>query len=672
MNPKRNRSRDIGFYMLILVLIACTVFTVLNTEEPDKMSYAEVKDLFTEKKVESFVYDGTKNLLTMKVRDSSAKKGIKEVSYEMYSFSLFYEDLGETIEQQYKDGTIKDYQIEPVRSSWWLQLIPYALLFGLMIFWIVMMTRANGGGVGGGVNKFGKARTRLGSEEKNRKTFADVAGADEEKEELQELVEFLKNPRAFTDMGARIPKGVLLVGPPGTGKTLLAKAVAGEAGVQFLSISGSDFVELYVGVGASRVRDLFDQAKKVAPAIIFIDEIDAVGRQRGSGLGGGHDEREQTLNQLLVEMDGFGNNEGVIVMAATNRADILDNALLRPGRFDRQVYVGLPDIKGREAILKIHARGKVLAEDVDLNSIAKGTPGFSGADLENLMNEAALLAVRRKHRFVTMADCEEAILKVEMGPEKKSRKMSDKAKRLTAYHESGHAVAGKYLKNVDPVHYITIIPRGMAGGFTLFRPQEDLENFKSKSEMFENIVMALGGRISEKLFLDDISTGASGDIQQASNIARSMVMRYGMSDKLGPILYDSSDHSIFIGRDFGTTKSYSEETAGLIDEEVKRIFDEASALCEKILTEHADELKAIAEYLLVHETMDKEEFDYYFEHHEFMPESEKAARKAQIDSTIERPARKIARFDDEPVVDPTAGICDEPEKTEAQSEDKNE
>ena len=658
--------------MLILVLIACTVFTVLNTEEPDKMSYAEVKDLFTEKKVESFVYDGTKNLLTMKVRDSSAKKGIKEVSYEMYSFSLFYEDLGETIEQQYKDGTIKDYQIEPVRSSWWLQLIPYALLFGLMIFWIVMMTRANGGGVGGGVNKFGKARTRLGSEEKNRKTFADVAGADEEKEELQELVEFLKNPRAFTDMGARIPKGVLLVGPPGTGKTLLAKAVAGEAGVQFLSISGSDFVELYVGVGASRVRDLFDQAKKVAPAIIFIDEIDAVGRQRGSGLGGGHDEREQTLNQLLVEMDGFGNNEGVIVMAATNRADILDNALLRPGRFDRQVYVGLPDIKGREAILKIHARGKVLAEDVDLNSIAKGTPGFSGADLENLMNEAALLAVRRKHRFVTMADCEEAILKVEMGPEKKSRKMSDKAKRLTAYHESGHAVAGKYLKNVDPVHYITIIPRGMAGGFTLFRPQEDLENFKSKSEMFENIVMALGGRISEKLFLDDISTGASGDIQQASNIARSMVMRYGMSDKLGPILYDSSDHSIFIGRDFGTTKSYSEETAGLIDEEVKRIFDEASALCEKILTEHSDELKAIAEYLLVHETMDKEEFDYYFEHHEFMPESEKAARKAQIDSTIERPARKIARFDDEPVVDPTAGISDEPEKTEDQSEDKKE
>lgn len=670
MNPKRNRTRDIGFYVLIFVLIACTVYTLMTSKETDKMTYSEVKDLFINKQVVSFVYDGTSNELIMKVKDANAKDGTKEVAYNMYSFSLFYDDLGDTIEQQYKDGIIKEYQIEPIRSSWWIQLIPYILLVGLMVFWVVMMTKANGGGgVGGGINKFGKARTRLGSEEKNQKTFADVAGADEEKEELQELVEFLKNPRSFTDMGARIPKGVLLVGPPGTGKTLLAKAVAGEAGVQFLSISGSDFVELYVGVGASRVRDLFDQAKKIAPAIIFIDEIDAVGRQRGSGLGGGHDEREQTLNQLLVEMDGFGNNEGVIVMAATNRADILDNALLRPGRFDRQVYVGLPDIKGREAILKIHARGKVLAEDVDLNSIAKGTPGFSGADLENLMNEAALLAVRRKHRFITMEDCEEAILKVEMGPEKRSRKMSNKAKRLTAYHESGHAIAGRYLKNVDPVHYITIIPRGQAGGFTLFRPQEDLENFKSKSEMFESIVMALGGRMAEKLFLDDISTGASGDIQQASNIARSMVMRYGMSEKLGPILYDSSDHSIFIGRDFGTTKSYSEETAALIDEEVKRIFDEASALCEKILTEHADELRAIAEYLLANETMDADEFNYYFEHHEFMPESEKAARKAHNDSTIERPARKIARFDDDPATDPAEGISDEPE---AKPEDKPE
>ena len=428
-------------------------------------------------------------------------------------------------------------------------------------------------------------------------------------------------------------------------------------------------MELYVGVGAGRVRDLFDQAKKVAPAIIFIDEIDAVGRQRGSGLGGGHDEREQTLNQLLVEMDGFGSNEGVIVMAATNRADILDNALLRPGRFDRQVYVGLPDIRGREAILKIHSRDKHLAEDVDLNSIAKGTPGFAGADLENLMNEAALLAVRRKHRFITMEDIDEAILKVQMGPEKKSRKMSEKARRLTAYHEAGHAVCGRFLEHVDPVHYITIIPRGAAGGFTLFRPQEDLENFKSRAEMFESIVMALGGRMAEKLFLDDISTGASGDIQQASSIARDMVMRYGMSDRLGPILYDSSDHSIFIGRDFGTTKSYSEETAGVIDEEVKSIFDSASALCEKILTDHRDQLIAIAEYLLQHETMEAEEFNYFFEHGEFMPISPKAARQAANDSTIERPARKISMTDGYAEENKTLPETEQEEKPENKGED---
>ncbi len=658
MKPQRNRTRDIGFYILILVLLACTVFTLLGGSEESDLSYAQVKDLFKQEKVQEFTYNGTKNILQMKVKDSESESGYKDVYYKMYSFSLFYEDMGELVEEQYDKGIIKDYQIEPVQSSWWIQLIPYVLFIGFMVFWVVMMNRLNGGGGAGGAAKFGKARTRLGSEEKNKKTFADVAGADEEKAELQELVEFLKNPRAFTQMGARIPKGVLLVGPPGTGKTLLAKAVAGEAGVQFLSISGSDFVELYVGVGASRVRDLFDQAKKVAPAIIFIDEIDAVGRQRGSGLGGGHDEREQTLNQLLVEMDGFGNNEGVIVMAATNRSDILDNALLRPGRFDRQVYVGLPDIKGREEILKIHSRGKPLAEDVSLKSIAKGTPGFSGADLENLMNEAALLAVRRRHRFITMEDCDEAILKVEMGPEKKSHKISDKAKRLTAYHESGHAIAAKYLEHVDPVHYITIIPRGMAGGFTLFRPEEDAENFTSKSQMFERIVTGLGGRIAEKLFLDDISTGASGDIQQASSIARSMVMRYGMSDKLGPILYDSSDHSIFIGRDFGTTKSYSEETAAIIDEEVKRIFDEAAALCEKILTEHRETLIGVAEYLLENESMDRETFDYYCEHGVF-PEPKPAP--AMQDDTIERPARKIARFDDAPENDASAGMADEPD-----------
>ena len=658
MKPQRNRARDIGFYVLILVLLACTLFTLLNQEPENELSYAQVKDFFKDEKVQEFTYNGSKNLLEMKVKDSSAKDGYKTVYYKMYSFSLFYEEFGDLIDEQYDKGIIKDYQIEPVQSTWWLQLIPYVLFIGFMVFWIVMMQRAQGGGGAGGAMKFGKARTRLGSEEKNRKTFNDVAGADEEKAELQELVEFLKDPKSFTKMGARIPKGVLLVGPPGTGKTLLAKAVAGEAGVQFLSISGSDFVELYVGVGASRVRDLFDQAKKVAPAIIFIDEIDAVGRQRGSGLGGGHDEREQTLNQLLVEMDGFGNNEGVIVMAATNRADILDNALLRPGRFDRQVYVGMPDIKGREAILKIHARGKPLADDVDLKSIAKGTPGFSGADLENLMNEAALLAVRRKHRFITMQDCDEAILKVEMGPEKKSRKMSDKAKRLTAYHESGHAITSKFLQHTDPVHYITIIPRGMAGGFTLYRPDEDTEDFTSKAQMFERIVSCLGGRIAEKLFLDDISTGASGDIQQATSIARNMVTRYGMSEKLGPIQYDSSDHSIFIGRDFGQTKSYSEETAALIDEEVKRIFDEASVLCEKILTEHRDTLIGVAEYLLENESMDRDTFDYYCEHGTF-PEPKPAP--AMQDDTIERPARKIARFDDPPTEDASAGMADEPD-----------
>ena len=644
MKPNRNRARDLGFYVLLIVIMMAVIFTMTGEKDTNKIkNYSDLVDLFTEEKVQSFRTEGSTIILEVRTGDAIAPT--EEMKYDLYSFGVFYEDFKDIIKSQYESGVLEEYDYdEGFVAPWWASMIPYVLVMvGVMALWYVMMNKAGGGA--GGIAKFSKARTRLGSDEKNKKTFADVAGCDEEKEELSEIVDFLKNPKAYTAMGARIPKGVLLVGPPGTGKTLLAKAVAGEAGVQFLSISGSDFVELYVGVGAGRVRDLFEQAKKVAPAIIFIDEIDAVGRQRGSGLGGGHDEREQTLNQLLVEMDGFGSNEGVIVMAATNRADILDNALLRPGRFDRQIYVGLPDIKGREAILKIHSRGKPLGDDVDLNSIAKGTPGFSGADLENLMNEAALLAVRRRHRFIAMADIDEAILKVQMGPEKKSRKMSDKARRLTAYHESGHAIAGKFLAHVDPVHYITIIPRGGAGGFTLFRPQEDLENFKSREELFDNIVMALGGRMAEKLFLDDISTGASADIQQASSIARNMVMRYGMSDRLGPILYDSSDHSIFIGRDFGQTKSYSEETAAIIDEEVKHIFDEASALCEKILTDHRDDLIAIAEYLLVNETMEAEEFAYYFEHHEFMPESMKAAKNVVHDDTIERPARKISMTD---------------------------
>lgn len=644
MKPQRNRTRDLGFYILIMVIMIAVIFTMTRDTGSGKIeNYSDLVDLFNEEKVQSFRTEG--NIIILELR-TDEEDITEEKTYDLYNFSVFYTDFSELIQEQYQAGILEKYDYdEGFVVPWWASFLPYLLIMvAAMALWYVMMNKASGGGAGG-VAKFSKARTKLGSEEKNKKTFADVAGCEEEKEELSEIVDFLKDPKQYTSMGARIPKGVLLVGPPGTGKTLLAKAVAGEANVQFLSISGSDFVELYVGVGAGRVRDLFEQAKKVAPAIIFIDEIDAVGRQRGSGLGGGHDEREQTLNQLLVEMDGFGNNEGVIVMAATNRADILDAALLRPGRFDRQVYVGLPDIRGREAILKIHARDKQLGDDVDLNSIAKGTPGFAGADLENLMNEAALLAVRRRHRFITMEDVDEAILKVQMGPEKKSRKMSEKARRLTAYHESGHAVAGRYLKHVDPVHYITIIPRGMAGGFTLFRPQEDLENFKSREEMFESIVMALGGRIAEKLFLDDISTGASGDIQQASSIARDMVMKYGMSERLGPISYDTSGHSIFIGRDFGQTKSYSEETAGIIDEEVKAIFDKAAALCEQILSEHANQLRDLAEYLLVHETMEADEFNYYFDYGEFMPESVRAARSVKLDDTIERPARKISMID---------------------------
>ena len=674
MKPNRNRARDLGFYVLLLVILVAVIFTMTRETEPDQIeTYSELVDLFKQEKVQSFVYrpGSSSNRVILELRTGDPAMPTEQKSYDLYSFSVFYEDFHEIIEQQYADGIIETYDYETgVVIPWWASILPYILLMGgALVLWYVMMNRMGGGGAGG-IARFSKARTCSGSEEKNKKTFNDVAGCDEEKEELAEIVDFLRDPKAYTAMGARIPKGVLLVGPPGTGKTLLAKAVAGEANVEFLSISGSDFVELYVGVGAGRVRDLFDQAKKVAPAIVFIDEIDAVGRQRGSGLGGGHDEREQTLNQLLVEMDGFGNNEGVIVMAATNRADILDNALLRPGRFDRQVYVGLPDIKGREAILRIHSREKHLAEDVDLLNIAKGTPGFSGADLENLMNEAALLAVRRKHRFINQEDIDEAILKVQMGPEKKSRKMSDRAKRLTAYHESGHAVAARFCEHVDPVHYITIIPRGAAGGFTLFRPQEDVENFTSKSEMFENIVVALGGRTAERLFLEDISTGASGDIQQATSLARDMVRRYGMSDRLGPISYDSSGHSIFIGRDFGQTKSYSEETAGMIDEEVKKIFDEAAALCEKILTEHGEQLRSIAEYLLEHETMEKEVFDYFFEHGEFPAEDPKLARMARNDVTIERPARKISMTDGEAETLPEAQEQQtEPPQTEPPTEE---
>ena len=655
IGPDKNKARQIGFYVLIALLLVATIYTLTRGNKIESLTYSEVIELFENSKVKSFALDSDGNL-TMELKE--AYKGSTTFNYRVGSFGIFYTDLNDLIREQKAAGILTEYDYPPAQElAWWVAFVPYMVIFLMMgALWFAMMRSAQGGGAGG-VMKFSKARTRLGSEEKKKKTFADVAGADEEKEELQEIVEYLKNPRAYSEMGARIPKGVLLVGPPGTGKTLLAKAVAGEAGVEFLSISGSDFVELYVGVGAGRVRDLFEQAKKVAPAIVFIDEIDAVGRQRGSGLGGGHDEREQTLNQLLVEMDGFNDNEGVIVMAATNRADILDNALLRPGRFDRRVYVGLPDIKGREEILKVHARGKRLGDDVNLKEIAKGTPGFTGADLENLLNEAALLAVRRRNRFIHQADIDDAILKVAMGPEKKSRVITEKERRLTAYHEAGHAVTAHWLEHVDPVQYITIIPRGQAGGFTLMRQQDD-KSYRSRSEMFEDIVMSLGGRMAEKIFLDDISTGASGDIQQATNVARNMVTVYGMSDRLGPISFDSAGHSIFIGRDFGQTKSYSEETAAVIDEEIKRIFDEAAALCESILREHADVLVGVAEYLLENETMDGADFNYYCDHKELPPKAPEApapeVREPAEEAApeMELPVQEASEEPGQPVTDP--------------------
>ena len=648
-----------------MIILLAVIYTMLTPrQEQEALSYADVVEMFQNEEVESFVVEGGNLIITRK----GAAETDPAVTYDLYDVGMFWNQLGDLIQQQKDAGIISDYDFQTgCVAPWWLSMIPYLLIIvAFFALWYYMMNKAGGGGGAPGVGKFGKARTRLGSEEQKKVTFKDVAGCEEEKAELEEVVNFLKNPKAYTDMGARIPKGVLLVGPPGTGKTLLAKAVAGEAGVQFLSISGSDFVELYVGVGASRVRDLFDQAKKVAPAIIFIDEIDAVGRQRGSGLGGGHDEREQTLNQLLVEMDGFSNNEGVIVMAATNRDDILDNALTRPGRFDRRVYIGLPDIRGREAILRVHAKGKPLADDVNLNSVARGTPGFSGADLENLLNEAALMAVSNGKRFITSYEIEEAIRKVEMGPEKKSKVMSERARKLTAYHEGGHAVVSEFLDHTDPVHYITIIPRGPSGGATYFRPKEDLENFHSYSELFEDIVVSLGGRVSERLFLDDISTGASGDIQQATNLARAMVTQFGMSERLGPISYDSSGHSIFIGRDFGTTKSYSEETAAIIDEEVKRIFDEANAKCESILREHADTLKGVAEYLLQNESMDGEDFSYFCRHGELPP---KKPEPKMRDSSIEPPARKISYTFDEPKETPQIESGDA--QTQAEPKDEN-
>ena len=596
------RRPGVSILPLMLIVILCVSWlTQLN--QRDEMTYDEMVQLFEQQKVEAFRFTDSSTLM-LQVKGSD-----QPVRCRIHDYILFYSDLNDLVKEQKAAGIIKSYSYPPPEGTDWLGImLPYlmmALMFGGM--WYLMSVRAQGGMGPDRMAKFGSAQIRGLSEKDKQVTFADVAGADEENEELREIVEFLKNPKKYIDLGARIPKGVLLVGPPGTGKTLLAKAVAGEAGVGFLSISGSDFVELYVGVGASRVRDLFEQAKKQSPAIVFIDEIDAVGRQRGTGLGGGHDEREQTLNQLLVEMDGFAANEGVVVLAATNRADVLDPALLRPGRFDRQVYVGLPDIKGREEILKVHAKGKPLAEDVSLRKLAQGTAGFTGADLENLINEGALLAARKDQHFITMQNLKDAEIKVIAGPEKKSRVIPQHERELTAYHEAGHAVVMHMLPGQDPVSQITIVPRGMAGGMTISLPEED-RSYLSKHYMEDQVVGLLGGRVAEKLCLNDISTGASNDIQRATAIARKMVTVYGMSERLGTVSFDSGNDEVFIGRTMGHSRGYSEAVAAQIDQEVKDLVDGAYRRCQDILEAQRDKLEQVAQYLLEHETMERDAF----------------------------------------------------------------
>ena len=604
---ERRRSRSL---LLILILVAAVLisYAMSNARRAGDVSYSQLRQYLTEEQVTTLSIHDTR--LTGKLRDGSM------FTCQIYSFDTFYSDFNDLVVEQADKGIIESYDYQPGSSTNWLQiLLPYVLAFFAFILLMNIMTRMNGG-PGGAVNdkmaRFGEARIQDIPSDGKKVTFKDVAGADEEKEELEEIVQFLRDPDRYTQLGAHIPKGVLLVGPPGTGKTLLAKAVAGEADVAFLSISGSDFVEMYVGVGASRVRDLFEQAKKQSPAIVFIDEIDAVGRQRGSGLGGGHDEREQTLNQLLVEMDGFAANEGVVVLAATNRVDILDPALLRPGRFDRQVFVGLPDIKGRQDILTIHAKGKPLAEDVDLAKVARATAGFTGADLENLLNEAALLTGRRGQKFITEDAIQQSVIKVIAGPEKHSRVIPEQERRLTAYHEAGHAVVIHALPNHDPVHQITIVPRGQSGGMTIFLPEED-RSYRSRSFMTEQIVSLLGGRAAEEMMLGDISTGASSDIQRATAIARKMVGTYGMSEKLGNVAFDTGSDEVFIGKSMGHARPYSERTAAEMDTEIRAIIDSAYDRCRTILAESKPQLEAVAAYLLEHETMDAETFEHCFD-----------------------------------------------------------
>ena len=587
----------------VLALVLVVLSSSLLTKNGSRLAYSDVLDLFENERVESFVLQG--DTLTLTLYGSEAEQA-GTATAKIGDIETFHKDLDETIAAQSAAGVLKSYNYLPAANSIWKTALPYLLVgIALLFVWFILMNRSGSGP--NAMAQFTRANARFGVPSGESVTFQDVAGADEEKEELSEIVEFLRDPDRFKQLGAKIPKGVLLVGPPGTGKTLLARAVAGEANVAFLSISGSDFVELYVGVGASRVRDLFEQAKRVAPAIVFIDEIDAVGRQRGAGLGGGHDEREQTLNQLLVEMDGFSANEGVIVIAATNRKDILDPALLRPGRFDRQIYVGAPDWRGRLAILQVHARKKPLADNVDLSAVAKATAGFTGADLANLLNEGALLAARRGKAAISQQDLETSMIKVIAGPEKKSRVVSHAEKMLTAVHEAGHAICMYCLDSQDPVHLITIIPRAQAGGMTISLPQDD-RSYSSRNEMFETIVSFLGGRVAEAQKLCDISTGASNDLQRATGIARDMVAKYGMSDSIGPVSY-AGGQEVFIGRDYEKTKPYSEQTAGQIDAQVQKIMREAYQRCEQILRDHAERLDKIAGFLMENENMSRAQFE---------------------------------------------------------------
>ena len=605
-----NNGKTLLIYLLVSVAIICGLvymLTSMSTKSSDK-KYSEIMEQFDSLNVSQFELDLGSGQLKYKLKGED-----KVYSYTVPNVSLFANEVlgGEDAENYRKKYNTENpddplqYNLIPISdNSFWLNLIPTLLMLGVMIFFFVFMMKNAGGGK---MSSFGKTNAKMAPSSK-KATFDDVAGADEEKEELKEIVDFLRDNKKYTEIGARIPKGVLVLGPPGTGKTLLARAVAGEAKVPFFSISGSDFVEMFVGVGASRVRDLFEQAKKNAPAIIFIDEIDAVGRQRGAGLGGGHDEREQTLNQLLVEMDGFEDNDSVIVMAATNRRDILDPALLRPGRFDRQILVGYPDVKGREAILKVHTRNKPLAPDVDLETIAKSTVGFTGADLENLVNEASLLAARKNKKAITKDELEEASIKVVAGPEKKSKVITEDEKKLTAYHEGGHALCTYYSKSQDKVHQVSIIPRGQAGGFTMSLPVKD-KSYVSKNEMYENIVVLLGGRVAEKLILDDISTGASNDLERATSTARNMVTRYGFSDNLGPVVYGQGDHEVFLGRDYTNTPSYSDNVAAEIDNEIRTLVESAFTDAEKILNEHMDKLHVVAKYLMKYEKVDGATFE---------------------------------------------------------------